>query len=197
MKCWRNCWIIWFQWDRTWTAIIDFNGHLSPWICLKSQVWYVYIVPYTTVEAIKVFLSPEKLWAIHKSNWLAPHHLHEGLHSLIQKACNISNPIWIVRQTLGVSIPLPAFFPRRLKMPGFWLQFGMGCWAVPCAVWHAKGKKYGRSFWKECGLPWGRVHPGFGTENHQVIGEMYVKNKAEEKREFDGNRPGTLGSWFI
>lgn len=39
-----------------------------------------------------------------------------------------------------------------------------------------------------------KVHPRFGKQSHHVIGEEYVKYKAEEKMEFDGNRSRTLSN---
>ena len=116
MKCWKNCWITWFQWDRTWTAVIDFNRHLSAWVCLENRVWYVYVVPYTTVEAIKAFLSPAKLCAIHKSNPLPPHHLHEGLHSLVWKVLqhfkSCLNCKWDTRSIHSLTCFLPRVAER-------------------------------------------------------------------------------------
>lgn len=147
MKGWKNCWITWFQRDRTWTAVIVFNRHLGAWVWLENQVWCVYVVPYTTIEAIRAFLSPAKLCAVHKCSRLAPQHLYEELHSLVWKVLQYFNSCLNSKKDTRSIYPFACFLPRVDKyawiLAAVWYGL-LGC--VPCGVWHAKGKGFGRSF---------------------------------------------------
>lgn len=84
-----------------------------------------------------------------------------------------------------------AFSSEWLNIPGFRLSFGMEHWAVACGM--PRARRLVDPFRKNVGSH-ERVYPRFGKESHHVIGEEYVKYKAEENMEFDGSRSRTLGS---
>lgn len=145
----------WFQKTSMWLGL----SRNSRVVCLHSL--------YTTVQAIKTFLAPPKLCAIHRSNWLAPHHVPEWQSSLVWRVLQHFKSR-LNCKTLRVSIPSLAFSLSWMNVSGFWLQVGRDPWAVPCSVWHA------RAWW----ILLGRERAPKGQDSHGIEFPWDLERKA-------------------